>query len=186
MLRLARNLSRTASRLLNQLFKLCWLVPLRVSDDERILRAIYSPHHYDKKKKRLRHYAYDPTPKTDEVSVMRIEYMGPHCCHREAQSSENLSQRKEYCGFAVLRVSAVRNSAMNVIDSRKHYCGHADIKLLMEEVRNREPNEPLSAEAGKRFKDLKDCLLKASNYVPDPDPRGRRWRGGKLDPPAGT
>jgi len=45
-----------------------------------------------------------------------------------------------------------------------------------------EPNEPPPPEAGKRLKDLKDALLHASNYVPDPNP-GKAWRGNKLEPP---
>lgn len=179
MLELARNLSRTASKLLNQLFKLCWLMPVHVSDDERILRAIYSPYHV--KNNHLKHQAYDPTPKTDEVSVMRLEHLGIRLCKRKAKSFEN--PKKTYYGFAVLRTSGVRDSDMDVVDSRKQYCGHADIKLLMQELKTREPGEPLPAEVLKKFKDLKDSLLNASSYVPDPKPRHYAWQGGKLEPP---
>jgi len=181
MVRLLRNLLRAASKSLNQFCKLCWLVPSDVSDDERILRAIYSPHHLDKN--RLRQCAYDPTPSTDEISVMRLEYMGPHACKRKARSFNNPKHKKEYRGFAVLGVSAVRASEMMVVDSRKYYCGHADIRLMIQELRSREGGEPLSAEAGKRFKDLKKYLLSASNYIPDPVPQSSRWKDGKLDPP---
>jgi hypothetical protein len=157
-------------------------MPVHVYDDERVVRAIYSPYHLDKKN-RLKHQAYDPTPKTDEISVMRIEHMGVRLCKRKAKSFENLAQRKVFKGFAVLRTNVVRASEMDVVDSRKHYCGHADIRLLMPELQTLEPNEPLPAEAGKKFKDLKDSLLHASNYLPDPHPKDRRWRGGKLEPP---
>lgn len=184
MLRLARKLLQIASKSLNRLFSRCWLVPSHVSDDERIVRVIYSPYHLDKKKKRLTHYAYDPTPRTDDVSVMRLDHMGARLCKRKALSFENAG-KKEYRGFAVLRVRTVRTSAMDVIDSRRHYCGHADIKFLIEELRTREPGEPLSAEVGKRFRDLKDSLLEASNYLPDSQPRASRWRGPKLEPPSG-
>jgi hypothetical protein len=183
MLALARGLSRTASKLVHLLFKLCWLMPVHVSDDERIARAIYSPHHLDKKKKRLKHQAYDPTPKTDEISVMRFEHMGIRLCKRKAKSIENPAHKKVYRGFAVLRTKAVRTSDMDVVDSRKLFCGHADIKLLMPELQMLEPGEPLPAEAGKRLKDLKDALLGASNYVPDPNPEDATWRGNKLEPP---
>ncbi len=175
MLAMARGLSRTASKLLHLLFKLCWLMPVHVSDDERILRAIYSPYHV--KNNKLKHQAFDPTPGTDEVSVMRFEYMGVGLCRRKAKSLGN--PKKAYYGFAVLRTGVVRTSAMDVVDSRRHFCGHADIKLLMLKP---EPNEPPPPEAGKRLKDLKDALLHASNYVPDPNP-GKAWRGNKLEPP---
>ena len=72
---------------------------------------------------------------------------------------------------------------MEVVDSRPQYCGHADIKFLMEELKTMEPNEPLAPEALKRFKDLKNALLGASNYLPDPNPQHPSWRGGKLEPP---
>ena len=77
----------------------------------------------------------------------------------------------------------MRDSDMDVVDSRKQYCGHADIKLLMQELKTREPGEPLPAEVLKKFKDLKDSLLNASSYVPDPKPRHYAWQGGKLEPP---
>jgi hypothetical protein len=69
---------------------------------------------------------------------------------------------------------------MDVVDSRRHFCGHADIRFLMPLT---EPNEPPTAEAGKRLKDLQDALLGASNYVPDPNPEAATWRGNKLEPP---
>jgi hypothetical protein len=156
-------------------------MPVYVSDDERILRAIYSPYHV--KNNQLKHQAYDPTPRTDEISVMRIEHMGPSLCKGKAKSFENLAKKKAYKGFAVLRTRTVRASKMDVIDSRDHYSGHADIKLLMAELYALEPQEPLSAELGKRLKDLKESLLKASNYVVDPNPQLAAWRGDKLEPP---
>ncbi len=185
MVRPFRSLLLILSKLLSQSFRLCWLVPLGVSADERIVRAIYSPYHVDKKKNRLKHQAYDPTPRTDEISIMRLDYMGSSSCRRKARSIALENAKKEYCGFAVLRVNAVCNSGMSVVDSRNSYCGHGDIKLLMQELlRNREPNEPLPAETLKRFRDLKDRLLMSSNYVSDPSPTRRgRWRGAPLEPP---
>jgi len=116
---------------------------------------------------------------------MRIEYMGPSSCKRKAQSLENPAKKKEYRGFAVLRANAVRSSGMEVIDSRNQFCGHGDIKLLMKELHNCEPNEPLPPETRKRLKDLGERLLSASVYVADPSPRSRgRWRGEKLDAPS--
>ena len=182
MLRLARTLLRIVSKCWNQLFNLPCCIPLNVSGDERILRAIYSPFHVDKNN-RLKTGAYNPTPKTDELSIMRFEYLGTRLCKRKARSFENPKHKKEYRGFAVLRVSRVRNAEMEVVDSRRHYCGHGDIKLLMEQLRGREPHEPLPPEVGKQLEDLKRRLLTASKYVQDPDPQHTHWRGAKLDPP---
>jgi len=177
---LVRGLSRTASKFLNLFFELCWLVPIHVADDERLVRAIYSPYHV--KNNRLKHQAYDPTPKTDEVSVMRFEHMGARLCKRKAKSFENPA-KKVYRGFAVLRTDAVHASHMEVADSRKYYCGHADIRFQMEELKTLEPGEPLEPPAQKRLRDLKDALLLASNYVSDPNPQKASWHGGNLEPP---
>src|SRR5271154_4104737 len=107
----AHPLARKASKLLNRFFNVCWLVPVNVAEDERIIRAIYSPFHVGKNNK-LKHQAYDPTPQTDEISVMRMEHMGAPHCRRKAQLFENLTKKKEYHGLAVLKVAAVHLSGM--------------------------------------------------------------------------
>jgi hypothetical protein len=165
----ARPLSRKASKLLNKLFGLCWLVPANVADDERVVRAIYSPFHVDKNN-RLKHQAYDPTPHTDEISTMRMEHMGASLCRHKARSFQNPAKNKKYRGLAVLSVTSIKSHGMTMIDSRKYFCGHADIRLMMAELINREEDEPLPPEVGKRFKELKDRLLKASTFVSDPQP----------------
>lgn len=153
-----------------------------MSNDERLVRAIYSPFHVTKNN-RLKHQAFDPTPKTDEISVMRIEHMGECLCKAKAKSFEDPAKKKEYCGFAVLRTVSVRNARMEVLDSRKYFCGHADIKLLLQGLCAVEPGEPRPPEVGKKLKDLKNSLLLSSNYVADADPKRSKWRGGKLRPP---
>ena len=72
--------------------------------------------------------------------------------------------------MAVLNVRTVRAKEMEVIDSRQEFCGHTDIKLMVNELINREKGEPLPPEIGKRVKDLKDILVKASTFVHDPIP----------------
>ena len=179
---LVLRLSRTASKFLNLLCELCWLVPVHVASDERIVRAIYSPYHV--KKNRLKHQAYDPTPRTDEISVMRLEHMGARFCKRKAKSLENPATQKVYRGFAVLSTGVVRTADMEVIDSRKqNFCGHADIQLLIDELKALEPNEPPTPETQKKLKDLKESLLDASKYIPDSTPQDAAWRGDKLEPP---
>ena len=181
MARLVGVLLREAFKLLNRLFNVCWLIPRQVDDGERIVRAIYSPYHLDKKKRRITREAYEPTPSTDEVSIMRLEHMGTFFCKRKARSFEH--SHKKYQGFAVLRTSAVRASDMDVSDSRQHYCGHGEIRLMVEELRGREPQEPLPPQLGKRVKELKDRLKDSSHYVADPFPNSRWWKGEKLEPP---
>jgi hypothetical protein len=165
-----RPLSRRVSRLLNRFLEICWLVPLDVAEDERIIRAIYSPYHVDKHN-RLKHQAYDPTPGTDEISTMRLEHMGAPFCRVKAKSIEN--PKKVLAGLAVLKVATVVSKGMQVVDSRQQYCGHADIRLLIAEIANRQKGEPLSPVVGKHFRDLKEQLLKSSTFFSDPNPNER-------------
>jgi hypothetical protein len=181
--RLGRRFLQTVSVFLNQLYSLCWLIPNHVADDERIVRAIYSPVHLDQKLTRLRPSAYEPPPGTDELSVMRLEYLGARASKRHARRIENPQKNRTYRGFAVLRVSRIRATNMSVEDSRQEFCGHADIRLLLDALKNRQAKEPLSATDGKRLKELKDYLLASSKYVADPKPRSSRWTAGLLDPP---
>jgi hypothetical protein len=174
----APRLSRRASKLLNKLVRLCWLVPVKVEGDERIIRAIYSPHHVDRHNRRLKHQAYDPTPGTDEISTMRLEHMGASFCRKKAKSFQNLRTNppKIMAGLAVLQVATVTAKGMPVVDSRRQYCGHADIKLLIAELLNRQKGEPPPPHIGKKFKDLKDELVKSSTYFSDPNPREKNRR----------
>jgi len=114
---------------------------------------------------------------------MRCEYLGVQFCKQKALAIENPAARKNYSGFAVLAVRAVRRCGLDVVDSRAkpNYCGHADIKLVLGEAID--PQEPLSAIAGERLLELKKMLVGVSNYTPDPNPRDKEWRGGKLKPP---
>jgi hypothetical protein len=41
------------------------------------------------------------------------------------------------CGLAVLQVATVVAQGMPVVDSWRHYCGHADIELLITRLLNR-------------------------------------------------
>lgn len=173
------RLSRRASKLLNRTVGICWLVPINIDGDERIIRAIYSPYHVDKHNN-LKHQAYNPTPGTDEISTMRMEHMGAAFCRRKAKTFENPAKRKVLAGLAVLTSSAVVKNGMSVVDSRQHFCGHADIRLLIPELRGVPKGEPYPPELGKRVTDLKKELLKASTFFSDPQPDKGNWRNRKF------
>lgn len=58
-----------------------------------IVRGICSPYHVSSKGK-LKPEAYDPTPETDEVSVMRADYLGVDGCKEKAKALENQEKGK--------------------------------------------------------------------------------------------
>jgi hypothetical protein len=144
-----------------------------VENDERLVRAIYSPYHVDKHS-RPKHQAYDPTPGTDEVSTMRLEHMGAGLCRAKARSFQN--PKKVLAGLAVLRVETVKLLGMGVVDSRRHFCGHADIRFLIAELAVAKKGEPPPPEVGKRLKDLKERLVKSSTFFSEAHPNRPNWR----------
>lgn len=152
---------------------MCDCAPLDIPEDENIIRAIYYSVHLDSKG-RLKWNAYDPTPGTDQVSVMRAGCMEPDGCKRKARELEG--PNKLYRGLAVLNAGAVRNSGMDVTDSRREFCGHGHISTGVF-VRKREPLEPRDPEEREKVKAIASVLMKLSNYYKDPNPDSDTWTG---------
>jgi hypothetical protein len=151
-------------------------IPEEVSDKEVIVRGVCSPHHL--KDGKLVVAAYHPTPETDEVSVMRHDYMGSDACKAKAKELENPVKNKVYEGLAVLSARQIRSTDCEIKDSRQIYPGHADIKVGIIVPRG----EPLPPEVAKVLLDRKRALLRLTNYFPDPDPQATNWTGEKLFP----
>ena len=99
---------------------------------------------------------------------MRLEHMGAPFCRSKAKSFQN--PPKLMAGLAVLHAGTVVAKGMRVVDSRRHFCGHADIRLLIAELLNRQKGEPLPPQVGKQFKDLKEALVRSSTYFADSQP----------------
>ena len=153
-------------------------IPEEVFDKEVIVRGVCSPHHF--KDDKLIVAAYHPTPETDEVSVMRHDYMGSDACKAKAKELENPVKNKVYEGLAVLSAAQIRLTDCKIKDSRQIYPGHADIKMGIIVPRG----EPPSPEDAKLLLDRKRRLLKFTNYFRDPEPQVINWTGEKLVPKA--
>jgi hypothetical protein len=159
-------------------FNLCRYLPAVVSDDEIIVRAIFSPYHVDVNKAKLKPGAFEPTPGTDEVSVMRSSILGPHRCKKRARAMEKPASNKVYRGFAVLSVRAVRAASIGVVDSRNgNFLGHADLKTGTVTPPKGVPREP--AELA-RTQEIRMKLIAQSKYCSDPLPSVTRWKGKRL------
>jgi len=102
-------------------------VPIEIANEEAIVRGICSPYHVSSKGK-LKPEAYDPSPATDEVSVIRHAYVGSDFCKKKAKELEDREKRKIYQGLAVLSARQIRSVGSEVVDSRQIFFGHADIK----------------------------------------------------------
>lgn len=81
------------------------------------------------------------------------------------------SQPKIYEGLALISVEVVRSFGSEVVDSRKEYLGHADIKHGIVQ----EKGMALAPDIRKELDDRLDKLAKAATYIKDKEPDRIRW-----------
>lgn len=162
-------------------YMVCRYLPRSIYREEIVVRAIFSPFHVDKLNK-LKIEAFDPTPGTDEISVMRSSFIGSHRCKQRAQLSESPTHKKVFKGFAVLEVKSLQAMNLSVHDSRKGaFVGHAHIATGEPVLQKGMPRSPEQLE---RRKALNGCLIRLSKYCPDPLGSKVRWEGAPLSGPS--
>ena len=150
-------------------------LPDRVADEEKIIRAIFSPHHTNKAGNRVRPAAFRSKPGLDEISVMRHDYMGSHGCKAKALDIEVANGNGVYSGLAVVTASAVRAVGSEVHDSRSEFWGHAHISHGVV-IREREATNSRDLE---RLDERLMALMDHVKFYPDED-RSPRWNGVPL------
>jgi hypothetical protein len=103
------------------------ILPVDITDDEKLARAVFHPFHINKKNK-LKSAAFKAPSGRRDVSVNRLTALTANECKQKAKEIENKPQ-KIYQGFAIIEVGKVRELGSDVIDSREapNYFGHADI-----------------------------------------------------------
>jgi len=154
--------------------------PLEVENEEIIVRGLCSPYHWSVSKNKLKPEAFEPTPGTDEVSVMRYVILNANGCKEKAKAIADPSENKIYQGVACLRASAIRSAGVDVVDSRIEYLGHADIKLGISRPTNGDPPSPQDV---KRLRQIGKDLLKITKTYLDPNPASETWSGESMLPP---
>lgn len=139
------------------------------------MRGICSPYHV-KSNGKLKPEAYDPSPDTDEVSILRVLWIGADLAKKYSKAIQ--TKAKLYKGLAVLEAATIRAQGADVVDSRELYCGHGDIRhgirLKCSE------SDPPAPELVRWLHVRNKELAKLSRYFPDPDPSNHRWTGGDL------
>jgi hypothetical protein len=150
-------------------------LPIEVSDEETLVRAILTPAH--EKKNRLKPAAFRSKGGTDQVSVMRHDYLGSDFCKRKALEISVNSQINSYIGLAAISAAAIRAAGSTVTDSRDEFWGHAHIS---HGIINPPPNEPLSAEDNERLMERLRKLVASASYFSDPAPSTDTWTGPSL------
>jgi hypothetical protein len=155
----------------------CDCQPLDIPDTEFIARALFYSFHVNKKGK-LKWQAFKPDRGEDDLSVIRTGCLSASECKQKAKQME--TAEKHYRGFALLHTRSVRDGRFEVRDSRKIFCGHADILLglrRLETIDGEPPEDPalslIQEEAGKK-------LLRLSHQRMDSAPAEHEWPAADL------
>jgi len=140
-------------------------LPLFVTDEERLARAIFFPNYVNKRGK-LKPSAFKAPGGRQDVSVNRLLALDANACKARSMA---ITLSGTFKGFAVLTAHAVRECGSDVKDSRAAYLGHADI--IHDQILPK--NEPPPPEFNERLK----RMVEAAHYFPDPAPETDTWTG---------
>lgn len=148
----------------------------QITDNERIVRSVFSPINVNKKGK-LRNNAFQSPAEKDEVSVNRLDFTTPTFCKKLSKQIEQPQHKRTYFGLAVLTAKEIRDVEAEVIASpikteTIDNPFHADIKIGYIKKRG----ETLPTEF--RLK-MQEMVKKARFYVDD-DVKSDEWNGEEL------
>ena len=147
-------------------------IPIEIDDAEQIVRAIKSPPHIDKKNPaKLKPGAFRSKSGTDNVSVIRHDYMGSDFCKAKGKASAN--PFAVYVGLASISAAAIRSTGSTVHDSREQFLGHAHIShgLILF------PDEPPKSEDNLVIQERCRALCALATFHRDPEPEREDWTG---------
>lgn len=153
------------------------LLPVEISDEEKIVRSIFSPVNFYNDG-RLRSNSFKTPTEKDEVSVNRLDFTTPTFCKEFSKKIEQPENKRSYFGFAVLTAKEIRDTDSEVVyspvlenaDFINIY--HSDIKIGCA----REKGEQLPA----RYQLKVDELTKKARLYLDPKPDSLKWEGEEL------
>ena len=151
-------------------------LPIDLTDEEKIVRAVMCPSHLKKDKKTLKPAAFRSKAGTDEVSVIRQTHMGSDFCKEKAKEIASASRVIEYAGLAVLQAGQIRSAGSTIQDSRDEYCGHAHIShgFILQ------ADEPPESVDNLAITERCRALIASATYYADPHPGAEGWTGPLL------
>lgn len=147
-------------------------LPSDVAGDEKIVRTVKVPAHYDLKKRRLKPAAFRPAPGSSAVSVIRL-LMGSDFCKNKSREIA----RDSYLGMGVLVAADARATGVEVLDWPADFHGHAHIDhgdLVPP------PNDPLPPDLNEAFLERLRSLVAVTAFHGDPSPDTPGWDGPPL------
>jgi hypothetical protein len=114
-------------------------IPQIINDNERLLRNIYKPIHFHKKRtETLISYAFKPRSSQIDLSVLRLEYAELSFCVQNANNFA--SATREFAGFAIIKNKEVYDIGLTTeFTPLENIPMHADILFPKEEIELGEP-----------------------------------------------
>lgn len=149
-------------------------LPHEFSEDEKIVRSIFSPINLKKDGTGLKPNAFRPPAGIDEVSVNRLSYTNTDFCKRHGKSIENPSARRSFFGLALLYVNQILSTGSEIkYTPKSDNIYHADIKIGFIPVKG----QPLPPEFQKKVKELTE----KSKLFRDNNPSSNSWGGSLIE-----
>ena len=147
------------------------LPPSEISENEVLVREVYSPFHVNLKTQKLKPHAFKPPSQRKDVSTLRLMFTTAQFCREHALIRD--TPQTEYRGLAVIRNKCVISSGLNTIATPllEHIPPlpmHADI---IHRVAGPLKGVPLEAPL------LDDCKFLADHsvYYNDPEKNNDTW-----------
>lgn len=141
-------------------------LPITVSDEERLARAVFHPYHINNSGK-VKPAAFKARTGARDVSVNRLRALDAAACKQRARAIANPGA---FRGFAVLGAASIRKCRYSdVVDSRRHYWGHADIihQVVLEK----------GIPAPPEFNQCLKQMAQDAEYFSDSTPESDTWTG---------
>jgi hypothetical protein len=158
-------------------------IPTDIGVNERILRGLFSPMHFDRKKTKLLPSTFYPRPNENGVSVIRLEFTAVERGRAYIRQFETVTTR-EYIGFAKILSSQIASLMMNnaviTIEHKPEPDCPAHAEIYFFDNGNLVPKikgEELPADV--RYLVKKLCDLATPVFI-DPRPNSRYWMGRKM------
>lgn len=179
-----------------RIFGNCSRIPQNVSDDEIVLRTIFTDANFNNKGELKSNFMRPQITCKDEdnasirsnkLSVTRFKYCDIEFCRKHAHAHSSLPHRS-YWGFARYFVSDLRKPI--VINKEIYMCevknsptkdnpAHANVVLPFEEPY--QEGKPASPIFNKFLDSLCDSLKSLCKPFEDPNPKNDKWTGKEID-----
>ena len=174
-------------------WKACGCIPSKIGGEERIMRTIFHPANFNKKKGTLKSNFMRPpandadeddaTIQSNKLSTTRYDYAGIEFCRSHARAHQSEPCR-HYWGFGRFVVNCLETPRM--IENSSFVCkvkckpaddnpAHANIDLGF----RLKIGEPLDGQAQEYIKQLAE----SAEIYEDPNPTGDQWTGRVIDNP---